>query len=91
MKPEIIYTSGPEGLCPVQAFGTVDGFPFYFRARHAHMSLAIAKSKDGDPVDWVASWVYRVEYGDNPHSAGYAPKDHCKAFIEEAASLWKNQ
>jgi hypothetical protein len=90
MKPEIIYTSGPEGFCPVQAFGTVDGFPFYFRSRNQRMSLAIAKEKDADPIN-PESWAYMAEYGDNPYSAGYAPKEHCEAFIEEAAALWANR
>lgn len=90
MKPEIIYTSGPEGFCPVQAEGTVDGFPFYFRARHEALRIYIADSPMSIPLD-KSSWHYSEKYGDNPHSAGYAQKVECIAFINKAAELWANK
>lgn len=36
---------------PVQARGTIDGRPFYFRARHEHWSLAVARDPGVDPAD----------------------------------------
>lgn len=40
---ELIITS-LGGVCPVQAEGTINGKPFYFRARHGKWSLDIADS-----------------------------------------------
>ncbi len=36
--------------CPVQCQGTIDGLPFYFRARGEHWTLDIAATPDGDAV-----------------------------------------
>ena len=41
-----IYGSGP-----VQAEGTINGFPFYFRARHDTWTFAISENPEIDPVD----------------------------------------
>ena len=52
-------TTGPEygvwirsvgGSCPCQADGTMDGNPFYFRARHGEWSFCVTKP-GVDPVD----------------------------------------
>lgn len=40
---------GCGGYCPVQAEGTVNGNPFYFRARHGDWSLHIT-APNTDPV-----------------------------------------
>jgi hypothetical protein len=40
-----------QGYCPVQGSGTVDNFPFYFRARHDQWSFAISEHPEIDPVD----------------------------------------
>jgi hypothetical protein len=53
------------GQCPVQGEGTVDGVPWYFRARGTRWSLAIAATPDGDPIDVdyldvpVGAWLTR--------------------------------
>lgn len=65
------------GMCPVQAEGTVGGFPFYFRARHTSWEFAVAE-KGKDPVDVCCDpamkGFYRAEpWGDGPHDAGYMP------------------
>lgn len=96
----IKYEEGPSGNCPVQAEGTINGFPFYFRSRGGHWSLSIANEKNGDPLDYEHSRVHREEYNgvnrDEPqdfhgHSvrfaAGWAEPDECRAFIERAAGL----
>ena len=38
------------GACPCQADGTLDGCPFYFRARHGTWTLTISRP-GSDPVD----------------------------------------
>lgn len=39
------------GSAPVQADGTINGFPFYFRARWDGWSFAISENPQVDPVD----------------------------------------
>lgn len=39
------------GNCPVQGEGTVDGLPWYFRARGCHWTIDVASTPDGDPVE----------------------------------------
>jgi len=56
-EPEIIYTE-LGGACPVQAEGTIDGHPFYFRYRGDEWSLTIAPV-GGDPMDTAAAVYYR--------------------------------
>jgi hypothetical protein len=41
MTPAITVTKPWEGVCPVQAEGTIDGHPWYFRAR-GDIALAVA-------------------------------------------------
>lgn len=40
-----------QGPAPVQAEGTVNGFPFYFRARYDTWTFAISENPAVDPVD----------------------------------------
>lgn len=98
---EIKYDGyGPSGNCPVQAEGTINGLPFYFRSRGGHWSLAIAKHPKGDTLDYTKCHYLREEYNgvnrDEPQEfhghmvqfgAGWAEKDECKAFIERAAKI----
>lgn len=48
------------GNCPVQSEGTVDGKPFYFRARGEHWSMGIGGEPVGEP-EWYREreWVSR--------------------------------
>jgi hypothetical protein len=99
MKPVIIYTMPIGGKCPVQAEGTINGLPFYFRSRYGHWSLSISPRADGDPLDKDA-WRHREEYDgverDEPKEvypgrfmqfgAGWAGEHECAAFIEKAAA-----
>lgn len=39
------------GSAPVQADGTINGFPFYFRARRNEWTFAISENPDISPVD----------------------------------------
>lgn len=41
------FTSDFEGLEPIQAFGTLDGYRFYFRQRGNRSSLIVGLSNDG--------------------------------------------
>ena len=94
MSVEIIYTNGPCGTCPVQAEGTINGHPFYFRSRHMRWSIRIACGKKSDPFD-NDSWYYDEDYPSiegEEHlrrvSAGYAAKEECIKFIERCAGIF---
>ena len=49
-RPRYIHFARLWGQCPVQAFGTVNGLPFYFHARFDKWTFAISASTDIDPV-----------------------------------------
>ena len=90
----LIFTNGPGGVCPVQAEGTINGYPFYFRSRHARWSLHVASSPSGDALDEDA-WSIIEDYPMKGKieetrrvSAGYATKDECIAFIERHAKTF---
>lgn len=68
------------GNCPVQAEGTIDGEPFYFRARGNRWSIGIG----GDTVS-APSWFYQEPYGKEPFLAGWMSPGQARAFIAEAA------
>lgn len=89
---DIKYTCGPGGYCPVQADGFINGLPFYFRSRHEHWYLKIAKTPDGDPLGDEDVYFHEEEYpGYGPHDAGYANQQECIDFIEKAARIILNE
>ena len=75
------------GQCPVQAWGTLLGFPFYFRARHAHWSFAVAKVGEDPTMDGVPPLLFeRVErWGKGEFDAGYMLEDVAWKFIVQSA------
>ncbi len=80
------------GNCPVQANGTLDGYPFYFRARGEHWTMTIANSKD-TPMDdlwsgYEEAWHYGEDYGDSQFAAGWMSEDEARAFLQKAAELF---
>jgi hypothetical protein len=88
MKPIIIFTQEPEGSCPVQAEGTVNGHPFYFRARHETWSLSVASSPTEVMTD-DEGWSHCEPYPGV--SAGFASTQECIDFIHRAAELWASR
>lgn len=73
------------GNCPVQSEGTINGVPYYFRARGEHWSMAIGP----DPVDiscgFKEGWYKEQEWGDNPYAAGWMDVDEARKLIEQCA------
>lgn len=91
------------GSCPVQATGTIDGEPFYFRSRGedwaieigpGNTNLVVGSSIGGnsveemDRIEALGCWRHEEEYGDWP-SAGYISDDEARAFIARGADLWR--
>lgn len=87
------------GQCPVQAEGTIDGAPFYFRARGERWRIEIGPGNTALIVAAPAShratveaspvWRYEQPYGDEPFAAGWMEHDEARAFIAEAANRWR--
>jgi hypothetical protein len=69
------------GNCPVQSEGTVDGKPYYFRARGEHWSMGIG----GDPVG-EPEWYWREKYSDDDFVAGWMTEEEAVHFINQAAA-----
>ena len=72
------------GFCPVQAEGTIDGEPFYFRARGDRWSLRIG----GDDVVGDPDWRHDECYGEGPFDAGWMDTEEAEVFIREGARLY---
>jgi len=83
------------GNCPVQAEGTVNGHPFYFRARGVSWSLEVACQPDGSlqylVMDKDKSWVYRESWGNGPFQAGWMDEDEARRMIQKGAEIWLQQ
>ena len=85
-------TDLPEGVtcefygtnCPVQADGTVDGKPMYFRARGSKWTLGIG----GDPVI-EPEWFYSEGYPGGRFDAGWMTEDEATAFIIKAVTEYR--
>lgn len=82
MNEPIIKYEYIGGKCPVQAEGTVNGEPFYFRARGTHWSFEIQGGK---------GWLYQEKYSDEPFRAGWMGEDEARAFINKAAKMWSEE
>jgi len=78
------------GSAPVQAWGTINGRPFYFRARHAHWSFAVSLDPTVDPADiaYPDQGFYREEIYDvnGPASASYMPHDEAETIIRRCVA-----
>lgn len=72
------------GYCPVQAEGTIDGLPLYFRARGGQWSLDIGVTFGAEPpLFW-----YQEEWGTWP-DAGYMADDVALEMIDKAVALYR--
>lgn len=75
------------GNCPVQAEGTVNGKPFYFRARGESWSMSIG----GEDVVGRPEWFHEEGYGETQFAAGWMTIDEAKNFIAVAAKRYETE
>jgi hypothetical protein len=75
------------GNCPVQAEGTVDGVPFYFRARGDEWRMNIG----GEKLILEPDWTYCEPYGDEPFAAGWMDVTEALDFIDKAVAHWRRE
>lgn len=70
---------GPiERPCPVQCTGTVNGQPFYFRARGERWTLGV-----GGDVWLKPDWFYAQAYDKGAFEAGWMPDEEAMAFMRQ--------
>lgn len=77
------------GNCPVQANGTIDGMPFYFRARGEAWSFSVADTPDGDAVDGKGFYYEEDYMVGETFSAGWMEESEALVFIEKAAKMYE--
>jgi 8-oxo-dGTP diphosphatase len=75
------------GNCPVQSEGSVDGLPYYFRARGEHWSMQIGTQHEIDTG--VGGWETLKPYGDSQYAAGWMYEHEALGFIEEAVAEFR--
>lgn len=84
-QPEpVINIAHLGGHCPVQAEGTIDGVPFYFRARGQSWQLEVGYDSQTQPL-----WEYYEPWGQGPHAAGWMDRTEAERLIRKAAALWR--
>jgi len=71
------------GNCPVQAEGTVNGTPFYFRARGNSWSFSVGEDPFGAP-----DWDRAEKWGDEPFAAGWMELSEARRIISECAEAY---
>jgi hypothetical protein len=77
------------GYCPVQAEGTINGCPFYFRARGNHWSFYV--SDEGKKPLSEPTFERREKWGNKPFAAGYMPEKEAKRIIQKCAEEFENE
>jgi hypothetical protein len=72
------------GSAPVQAEGTINSFPFYFRSRHDTWTFSISENPNVDPVN--------IEMAEQGNIFGYFAKgqigkewEYLASYLDEAA------
>jgi len=83
-----IRMDGPSGYCPVQAEGTINGSPAYFRARHNSWRLTIAVNGKDPVLPKEEDTLYErsEDYKpDEPFAAGYMSHEEALEIIERCA------
>jgi HEAT repeat protein len=75
------------GVCPVQAWGTLLGFPFYFRARHEHWSFEVEAEHEDPMSDALPQVLFQREeaWGEGEHDAGYMPEEVAADLVVRCA------
>jgi len=77
------------GYCPVQAEGTINEYPFYFRSRGNHWSFSVAP-KGESPVS-MGMFFRREKWGNKSFAAGYMPEKEVRRIIQKCAEEFEKE
>lgn len=87
MSCGIIVIDSIGGFCPTQGEGTIDGVPFYFRARHGAWGMGVGKDPVGVAMGMVEGFLRE---GDDPTS-GYMEEAEVERIIRECAAEYLSE
>lgn len=73
------------GNCPVQAEGTINGMPFYFRARGNMWSFGAGDDPVGAAMGLAVGWRATGEYGES-YDASWMSEDDAMRIINRCAT-----
>lgn len=73
------------GNCPVQAEGTVNGVPFYFRARGQRWTFSAGQDPVAICTGRSGGFHYEEPYGAEKYDAGWMSEEEADGFIRAAA------
>lgn len=81
------------GMTPVEGNGTVNGLPFYFRARGQKYSFSVAATPDADPVavgfgERQPGYHVKEKWGDEPFAAGFMPFEEAERIINACGQTY---
>ena len=76
------------GQCPVQSEGTLDGIPYYFRARHENWSFSVGPDPLMDDIESLNFWVSGLYKDGDPEQAGWMIEEEAKEIIEACVELY---
>lgn len=68
----------------MQAEGTVDGVPFYFRSRGNRWSLRIGVAPLSN-----SAWCYEESFSNVKFAAGWITEDLAREFIQKAVGIYR--
>ncbi len=89
MNNEGLIIEDIAGICPCQAEGTMDGFPFCFRIRHGSWELDVVSPgcDAADASTWGDSEVYRA--GGINRGVGYVSSNAVVATLQRAYASFR--
>ena len=96
-EPSLGLQGSVGGVTPVQGEGTLDGNPWYFRARHEHWTFTMAQP-GGDPhkvrsmfhsAALEDGWNIERSWPFGEFSAGYMPVKSALAIIRACARMYR--
>lgn len=78
--------------CPVQAEGTINGVPFYFRARGQSWKIGIGNNPAAVAMNIdKTGWKKSEPWGEKMYDAGWMSEETAKEIIERCAEEYVNQ
>lgn len=83
--PRYVYIKQVWGAYPVQAFGTVNDLPFYFRGMYNSWTFSVARTRKADPVLVAIGAEPGFHLERRYVNAGFMPHGQCKILIGHAA------
>lgn len=95
MRTPYLVIENIGGNCPVQAEGTMQGLPWYFRARHERWAFCGANEKYGEPLNvmfGVEKGFFRQNRcGETRNEAGWMPLETAIHIIGQCCLAWSRE